>query len=230
MQLSLRDFNRIVFFTGAGLSVESGLATYRGRGGIWHEYNYEEYACQAAFLCDPKKVWDFNELRRREVAGVAPNRGHEIIAEVQHAQPSTVIVTQNIDGLHQKAGATAVIELHGSLWGVRCDDCGIVQSDFDIPIHRRCVCGQYWRPDIVWFGDPLDFSTLGAASDALAACDLLVSVGTSAAVYPAAQLPVIAIENCATTIEINPEETPISKSYQHSMRMPASEALTLLWQ
>ncbi len=226
----LRDFSHIVFFTGAGLSAESGLPTYRGRGGIWNQYNYEEYACQRAFNANPEKVWNFHDVRRERVAACQPSAGHRVIAEVQQAKPSTIVVTQNIDGLHQRAGCTGVVELHGSIWRIRCDRDGIVQSNTDTPLQsRRCACGAYWRPDIVWFEDMLNPATLEAAANAMTACDLLVSVGTSGVVYPAAALPEIASSRGATTIEINLEDTPASYLYQHHLRGKASELLTALW-
>jgi NAD-dependent deacetylase len=228
-QISLRDFDRIVFFTGAGLSAESGIPTYRGHGGVWAEYNYEDFACQQAFLRDPEKVWDFHDKRREKVAACEPNGGHRVIAEVQREKPETVVITQNVDGLHQRAGATSVIELHGSLWRVRCDDEGVVVANDQVPINpRRCACGAYWRPDIVWFGDMLDAAAIERAVQALKDCDLLVSVGTSGVVYPAAELPLIAMEHGAVTIEINLEDTPVSHLYQHAMRAPASQALEAL--
>jgi NAD-dependent deacetylase len=226
----LRAFDRIVFFTGAGLSAESGIPTYRGQGGIWQQYNYEDYACQRAFERDPEKVWDFHDKRRARVAACSPNEGHLVIAQVQRAKPGTVVITQNIDGLHQRAGAADVIELHGSLWRVRCGREGKVVANDQVPIDpRRCSCGAYWRPDIVWFEDMLDDLTLQRASDALARCDLLISVGTSGVVYPAAELPRIATANGAASIEINLEDTAVSHLYEHRMRMSAGEALRVLW-
>lgn len=228
--LRFKDFHRIVFFTGAGMSAESGVPTYRGKGGIWREYNYQDYACQQAFDRDPEKVWDFHDKRRATVAACAPNRGHDIIAAVQRDRPATAIITQNIDGLHQSAGATSVIELHGSLWRVRCPPEGKVAADHSAPIRsRRCACGAYLRPDIVWFGDELDPDKLTLASRLLQRCDLLVSVGTSAVVYPAAQLPRIAMESGAVTVELNLEDTPVSSLYQHRLRGKASELLAQLF-
>lgn len=227
--ITFRDYHRIVFFTGAGLSAESGIPTYRGHGGIWGQYNYEDFACQRAFERDPEKVWDFHDTRREKVAACQPNGGHRVIAEVQREKPETVIITQNVDGLHQRAGATSVIELHGSLWRVRCDDEGVVVANDQVPINpRRCTCGAYWRPDIVWFGDMLDAAAIERAVHAMKDCDLLVSVGTSGVVYPAAELPLVAMEHGATTIEINLEDTPVSHLYQHAMRAPASQALETL--
>lgn len=220
------DFQRILFFTGAGLSAESGIPTYRGKGGMWNEYNYEDYACQRAFDRDPEKVWDFHDKRRAAVAACEPNEGHRIIAAVQRDRAGTAVVTQNIDGLHQRSGATDVVELHGSLWRVRCDREHVIRDDTSVPMSpRKCSCGAYFRPDIVWFEDALREETLGRAQELLLQCDLLVSVGTSGVVYPAAELPRIAMRNGATTVEINLEETPVSALYQHRLRGRASDVL-----
>ena len=224
------DFQRILFFTGAGLSSESGIPTYRGKGGMWTEYDYEDYACQRAFERDPEKVWDFHDKRRAVVGACEPNEGHRIIAEVQREKPATAIVTQNIDGLHQRAGGTNVVELHGSLWRVRCDARGrhdaVARDDTSVPMSpRRCACGAYWRPDIVWFEDSLQERTLARAQELLEQCDLLVTVGTSAVVYPAAQLPRIAMLCGAATVEINLEDTAVSSLYGHRLRGRASDLL-----
>ncbi len=226
MSVRFSDFERIVFFTGAGMSAESGIPTYRGKGGVWTEYNYEDYACQRAFDRDPNKVWDFHDKRRAAVSACEPNPGHLSVARVQSRKSSTIIVTQNIDGMHQRAGAKDVAELHGSLWRVRCDVCNVVREDETLPMNpRRCTCGAYWRPDIVWFEDQLDHRVVRRAREALEACDLLVSIGTSAVVYPAAELPRIAVQRGATTVEINLEDTPLSHLYEHRLRGTASEVL-----
>ncbi len=228
--LRLRDYDRIVFFTGAGLSAESGLETYRGAGGVWHRYRWEEYACQRAFERDPEKVWDFHDERRAHAASCNPNAGHRVIAEVQQEKPETVVITQNIDGLLQRAGCTNVLELHGSLWRVRCDREGRTVENFDLPLRpRRCDCGAYWRPDIVWFEDMLDSQKLAASAEALEKCDLLVSVGTSAAVFPAADLPRIALRRGVRSVEVNLEETPVSHLYEICLRGKASQILQSLW-
>ena len=223
------NFERIVFFTGAGMSAESGIPTYRGKGGIWAEYDYEDYACQRAFDRDPEKVWDFHDKRRDAVSKCDPNPGHHIVAEIQKRKPGTLVVTQNIDGMHQRAGATDVAELHGSLWRVRCDLENVVREDKTVPMSpRKCSCGGYWRPDIVWFEDSLDHRVVRRAREALEQCDLLVSVGTSAVVYPAADLPRIAVQHGAETVEINLEDTPLSPLYKHRLRGKASEVLAEL--
>jgi len=230
--IRFRDFKRIVFFTGAGMSAESGIPTYRGKGGIWGEYNYEDYACQRAFEANPNKVWDFHDKRRAMVAKCDPNPGHRIVAAVQERQPGTIIVTQNIDGMHQRAGANpdTTAELHGSLWRVRCDTCNVVRADLTSPMTpRQCdQCKGFWRPDIVWFEDQLDHRVVRRAREALEQADLLVSIGTSAVVYPAAELPRIAVQAGAKTVEINLEETPLSHLYEHRLRGKASEVLAQL--
>lgn len=230
MPIRLRDYRRIVFFTGAGMSAESGIPTYRGSGGIWSQYRYEEYACQRAFDRDPSKVWDFHDLRRARVAACEPHAGHRRVADLQRDASRTVsVITQNIDGMHQRAGARDVVELHGSLWRVRCDREAIVREDVSIPMEpRRCPCGAWFRPDIVWFEDALDPRTLERAGALLDDCDLLISVGTSAVVYPAAELPRIAMAGGAMTVEINLEDTPVSALYQERLRGSASEILCAL--
>ncbi|MBM4117060.1 NAD-dependent protein deacylase [bacterium] len=226
----LRRFSRLVFFTGAGLSAESGIATYRGEGGVWTRYRYEDYACQRAFRRAPERVWEFHDARRADVAAAAPNAAHRLIAAIQAARPGTAIVTQNIDGLHQAAGATDVIELHGSLWRLRCEACGARCECREVPLaDKHCACGAWWRPDLVWFEDPLDGALFSQAAARLSACDCLVAIGTSALVHPAAELPMLAFRSAALTIEINPEETPLSRFYDHCLRGPASAMLAALW-
>ncbi len=219
----IRDFRRVVFFTGAGMSAESGVPTYRGQGGIWKQYDYASYACQDAFDADPAKVWDFHNYRRQLVAACEPNAGHGLIARCEEALPHVTVVTQNIDGLHQRAGSRAVHELHGSLWRVRCGDERLLS--FDVPFEGRRPDGRWWRPDIVWFGDALRADVIQASVDAIERCDLLVSIGTSAVVYPAAQLPLLARRVGATMIEINPDETPVSDAYDLCLRGTATDML-----
>ncbi|MCB9650950.1 MAG: NAD-dependent deacylase [Deltaproteobacteria bacterium] len=225
--MRFKDFERIVFFTGAGMSAESGVPTYRGAGGIWREYDYRAYACQDAFNHDPEHVWEFHNYRRGIVGACAPNRGHEIIAELEATHHVTV-VTQNIDGLHQLAGSTNVIELHGSLWRLRCDHCGNRHRGRENPLEElHCTaCHSYWRPDIVWFGDTLNFENIQDAQHALQECDLMISIGTSGVVYPAAALPMVAKRSGARMVEVNPELTDMSVLYDVNFRTTASEALT----
>ena len=226
--IDLNSFDRIVFFTGAGLSVESGIPTYRGDGGIWREYDYQEYACQRAFDRDPERVWEFHDLRRARVAEAQPNSGHEVVAEVQRVKPATRIVTQNIDGLHQRAGATDVIELHGSLWRVRCG-CTPARESTEVPLlTRQCDrCGDYLRPDIVWFGEELDPENVARAQ---AACvvDVFLIVGTSGEVWPAAGFAHEAKAAGAYLIEVNTQETELSAIVDLSLDGKAGEVMQRL--
>lgn len=225
-EISVSSHKRVLFFTGAGMSVESGIPTYRGRGGVWREYNYEEYACQEAFEQDPDRVWEFHEKRRAAIGACEPNPGHRLIAGLEGGAPSVTVVTQNIDGLHQRAGSVDVLELHGCIWRVRCGPCGTVVPNTEIPMEtHRCECGAHLRPDIVWFGDPLNGEVITTAEEAIRGCDLLVSIGTSAVVFPAAQLPLLARAGGATLVEINPEETQLSHLFDVKLRGPASEML-----
>jgi NAD-dependent deacetylase len=229
-RVDVRQFHRVVFFTGAGMSAESGVPTYRGKGGIWKEYDWQQYACQPAFERDPERVWEFHNYRRTLVAECKPNRGHDLIARAEKDLPSVVVVTQNIDGLHQRAGSTNVLELHGSLWRTRCPHCRKREHDPSAPIGSiRCECGEYKRPDIVWFGDSLFPDVIQAVEVELTHCDLLISIGTSAVVYPAAEMPMIAKAAGATLVEINPEETPMSAEFDVCLRGSATEMLAQLF-
>lgn len=225
------DYKKVVFFTGAGMSAESGVPTYRGRGGVWDQYNWEEYACQEAFDRDPEKVLKFHELRRKAVLECNPHDGHFVISKLEKQHPQVIVVTQNIDGMHQRAGSTNVIELHGSLWRMICpkhgtfEDIGATYKNYNYKCEK---CATWLRPDIVWFGDRLKQDVMQAAVTALGTCDLFISIGTSGVVYPAAGFPQIAKENNALCIEINPEESPISHIYDQNIREPAGTALPRL--
>lgn len=225
------DFDRIVFFTGAGISAESGVPTYRGRGGIWGEYDYQEYACQRAFDRDPQKVLDFHELRRTKVLTCAPHAGHLRIAELQAARDGIALITQNTDGLHARAGSHAPVELHGSLWRLRCARHGLVEDLAAGTYARRdCVkCGATLRPDITWFEDAVDVAVFTKAEVLVRAAQLFVAVGTSAVVWPAAGFIDLARDSGAMLVEINPEETSASSRFDLRVRENASTALPRLF-
>ena len=223
-------YRHIVFFTGAGMSAESGVPTYRGHGGIWNQYRWEEYACQDAFDADPERVLKFHEMRRAAVLSCTPHTGHFAIARLEKKHPRITVVTQNIDGMHQRAGSRNVVELHGSLWRLRClckgasEDIGEKYGSFTCG-----KCGGWLRPDIVWFGDMLDPDVMERAVAAIRNSDLFVSVGTSGVVYPAAGFPRFAKENGARCIEINPEANDMSYLYDEAIRSAAGEALPELF-
>ena len=224
-RLQHEEFTSIVFFTGAGMSAESGVPTYRGKGGIWKDYDYEEYACQEAFERDPEKVLEFHRIRRRSVLDCQPHEGHRVIASMPNAR----IVTQNIDGMHQRAGSKDVIELHGSLWRLRCQECGFRKEDFGEVYEKTCSeCGGRLRPDIVWFGDMLDHLVMQNASTLIKNCGLFISIGTSGTVWPAAGYPDLAKKSGAYCIEINPEPSGLA-AYDRIIEGTAGEVLPELF-
>lgn len=225
--IRLADYASIVFFIGAGMSVESGMPTYRGRGGIWAQYHYEDYACQRAFDRDPPQVLDFHELRRGKALACQPHAGHAVLARWQTRHPSLQLITQNIDGLLQRAGATVAAELHGSLWRLRCPQHGVREDRGAARFaRRRCEhCDAWLRPDITWFEDAVDTAVFAQAETLITRAELFVSVGTSAVVYPAAGLIPLARRGGARMIEINPEATDASGLFDLSLREPASAAL-----
>ena len=227
----INQFNKIVFFTGAGMSAESGIPTYRGEGGVWKEYKWTEYACQDAFIHNPSDVLDFHELRRIEALKCQPHVGHDIITKIQHLNPETVIVTQNIDGMHQRSGSVNIIELHGSLWRLRCEKENILFENLKDGRYenRKCNCGEWLRPDIIWFQDMLNQDTVSDATRAISECDLFISIGTSALVWPAAGYPTLAKNSGAFCIEINPEETENSSLYDENIRQAASAGLSKIF-
>jgi NAD-dependent deacetylase len=234
--LDLSAYSRVLFFTGAGLSAESGVPTYRGRGGVWAEYNYEDYACQRAFDRDPQKVLDFHELRRTRVLECAPHAGHRHLAALQQRHPGVAIVTQNIDGLLQRAGATVAAELHGSLWRLRCPRHGVIEDAaggrYAVRRCPRCAPQktEWLRPDITWFEDAVDAAVFVHAGALVEAAQLFVAVGTSAVVWPAAGFIRAARDAGARMIEINPEATEASGYFDDRVREAASVALPRVFQ
>ncbi|GAB6097497.1 NAD-dependent protein deacetylase [Desulfatiferula olefinivorans] len=224
------SFKSIVFFTGAGMSQESGIPTYRGQGGVWDAYRYQDYACRDAFERDPERVIAFHEIRRKAIFSCSPHRGHTLIADLERRHPGVVVVTQNIDGMHQRAGSTRVVELHGSIFRVRCPVHGVWDDVGEAYKQKTCeTCGARLRPDIVWFGDMLDPSVIDRAIGLISTCDLFVGIGTSAVVWPAAGFPEHAAANKALTVEINPEPTGRSGMYDITLRDQAGSALAGLF-
>ena len=226
-KINLLDYNQIVFFTGAGMSAESGVPTYRGLGGLWHEYKWEDYACQNAFIKHPEGVLDFHELRRLEALKCIPHSGHKIITQIQDKKPNTVIITQNIDGLHQRSGSTNVLELHGSIIRIKCTVCDFtdnITENFE-SLPPKCKCGSMLRPDVVWFGESLPQNIWQSAVKEASVCDVMVIVGTSLVVSPANTLPVYAKQNGAILIEVNPEKTVMSNDMDLSIQSTSARIL-----
>jgi NAD-dependent deacetylase len=243
----------ICILTGAGISAESGIKTFRDAGGLWETHPVEKVATPEGFADDPRLVWEFYNARRKAADIAVPNAAHIALARLEHGRlrkakkkssPSNgngngngsghkprapfTILTQNIDGLHQQAGSQNVVELHGSVWKVRCTGCGIVASDFpiELPLLPHCEeCSGLLRPHIVWFGENLEAKVLDAAEEALGACDLFLVIGTSAVVQPAASYPFMAARRGVPVVEINKEETPVTEIAALSLTGPAGQIL-----
>jgi NAD-dependent deacetylase len=242
---ALRAARRVVVFTGAGISAESGIPTFRDAlTGLWARYDPEELATPQAFRADPELVWGWYEWRRALVSRAQPNAGHVAVAAIEAKVPGTVVVTQNVDDLHERAGSTALIRLHGSLFAPRCSDCAAPaavpaasagEGDVVEPAEGKRLppptcpgCGGLVRPGVVWFGEALPADALKAAVDAAAQCDLLLAVGTSGVVYPAAEIPAVAARHGATVVQVNPEPTALDRVADVNLRGPAAVVLPAL--
>ena len=216
---------RIVALTGAGISAESGIPTFRTAGGLWKTFKVEELATPEAFDRNPDVVWEWYEARREQIRGVEPNAAHRALARLGNADGiDLTLVTQNVDDLHERAGSRDVLHLHGSIFRVKCVAEGIVSEGREAFADRppRCDCGGLLRPDVVWFGEPLDLDTLNAASNAVERAEVLLVIGTSSVVYPAAGLAWMCR---GTTVEVNPEATPLTGFAQYTIRATASSVV-----
>jgi NAD-dependent deacetylase len=211
----LRGANRVAVLTGAGISAESGLATFRGPDGLWEGQRPEDVATPFAFRRDPEMVWRFYNHRRANLASVEPNPGHRALVDLEHRLNGGrfTLVTQNVDGLHQAAGSRNVLEIHGSIRVVRCTGCG-QSADRGVealpPLPRCAGCGELLRPGVVWFHEALPPAIWQQAEQAVADCQCFLVIGTSAVVYPAAGLIDVARSAGAGVIEVNLERTPAS--------------------
>ncbi|SMC20599.1 NAD-dependent deacetylase [Desulfacinum hydrothermale DSM 13146] len=222
----VREASRVVVLTGAGISAESGVPTFRGAGGLWRQHKATDLATPEAFARDPQLVWDFYNYRREVLAPLQPNAAHKALVALEAAKESFVLLTQNIDGLHQAAGSENVWELHGNIWRVRCSRCGQRREDRRVPIPFPPLCqdcGGMWRPDVVWFGESLDPDLLRRAYEALEECDVMLVIGTSGVVQPAASMGLYAKENGAFVAEINLEPTPYSRALSVSLQGKAGD-------
>ena len=220
----------IAVLTGAGVSAESGIPTFRSNGGYWNNVSFRDMATPEGFARDPKLVWEWYESRRREMAKAEPNAGHHALVEMERRAARFTLVTQNIDGLHELAGSNTVIRLHGNIWGVRCTRCERAR------VHRNpfaelppvCECGAMLRPDVVWFGEMLPEEAIEQATQTVLTADVLIVAGTSAQVYPAAGLIPLALNRRASVIEVNPEETDFSGDVTHTLRGASAAILPAL--
>jgi NAD-dependent deacetylase len=229
----LRRATRAVALTGAGVSRESGLDTFRGAGGLWENQRPEELATPEAFYRTPRRVWSWYAWRYAAAAAASPNPAHRALARWESLFPSFLLVTQNVDDLHQRAGSRQIVALHGTIAEAVCDACGrrrpmgeaVAASAEEPPACGEEGCRGRFRPAVVWFGEALPAAALARASRAAAACDLLLAAGTSALVYPAAGLIETALRAGACVVEVNPEPTPFSRFAQLRLAAPAGEAL-----
>jgi NAD-dependent deacetylase len=222
----LKEAQKIVFVTGAGISQESGIPTFRGKDGLWRNHDAMKLATIDAFYENPKLVWEWYNERRKNIFSAEPNLGHKAIAELEKFV-KVVTLTQNIDGLHQRAGSTKVLELHGSIIEIKCTVCEFknkILTEFtNTP--PLCKCGNILRPNVVWFGEPLPQDIWQDAITHASKCDVMVIVGTSLVVSPANTLPLYAKQNNAFLIELNPEETMMSYDMDLSVRSTSVMAL-----
>ena len=204
---------RVAALTGAGISAESGVPTFRGADGLWRNHNVMELATPHAFSRDPELVWEFYNWRRKLITGLTFNPGHKALVDLEARLPHFTLITQNVDGLHLKAGSRNLLEIHGNLWKVRCTKCHTVSLNMSSnmgPLPTCRECGGPLRPHVVWFGESLDNALLNRAVEAARSCQVMLVIGTSAIVQPAASLAFEAKEAGAVVAEINLEETPNS--------------------
>jgi NAD-dependent deacetylase len=227
----LASARQVVVFTGAGVSQESGISTFRDPGGLWERYRPEDLATPEAFVRDPALVWRWYRDRYRAMRAAEPNPAHLTIARWEERFPSLLVVTQNVDRLHQRAGSSEVVELHGTIWESHCNRCegrtetaGLIEGE----LPPRCPCGGLYRPSVVWFGEILPQVAFGRALDACRRADLLLSVGTSALVWPAAGLIEVAATAGALVIEVNREPSALSELCHAGLLGPAGEILPAL--
>ncbi|MGO8817799.1 MAG: SIR2 family NAD-dependent protein deacylase [Terriglobia bacterium] len=228
---SLRT-GQIVAFTGAGISAESHVPTFRGADGLWRNYSPEKLATAEAFERDPHLVWEWYDWLRGLIHAAQPNPGHLALTEMQRRAPGKfTLVTQNMDGLHEIAGSQDVVKLHGDIWRLRCTSCGREGRNEQTPMEHLpplCRCGGTQRPAIVWFGEMLPVDQWDRAMDASRTADIFMAIGTSASVYPAAGLVQVARQSGARVVIVNPDPTPADELATWILRGPAGEILPRL--
>ncbi|MDO9119954.1 MAG: NAD-dependent deacylase [Nitrospira sp.] len=232
-QSRLASAQAITILTGAGVSADSGVPTFRGIDGLWRNFRAEELATPDAFERDPRLVWEWYNWRRELIATKRPNDAHVAIASLESRRLDFWLITQNVDGLHRQAGSTQLSEIHGNIWMVRCTGCGAATENHQVPLPLlpHCgPCGGLLRPHIVWFGESLHEDDLARCAQHLQACDVLLVIGTSGVVYPAAGFASIAKDAGATVIEVNLDQTPQSDLVDISLRGRAKELVPLLLQ
>jgi len=227
----LRETQYLLVITGAGISAESGIPTFRGNDGLWQNYRAEELATPWAFERDPITVWKWYDWRRGIIGKAEPNPGHLAIKEFEEIFERFFLITQNVDGLHGRTGIKNMIEIHGNLWRVRCERDGKTFMLLDVPLKSippLCTCGNILRPDVVWFGESMPTEAIQKAYNVMSLCDTLLVVGTSGVVYPVATFPQTVKEKGGFVIEVNMEPTPISSIADISLFGKSGDILPVL--
>lgn len=231
LKSTLAAAEAVTVLTGAGISSDSGVPTFRGTDGLWRNFRAEDLATPEAFARDPRLVWEWYNWRRELIAAKEPNPAHHAVAELERRAGRFWLITQNVDGLHRSAGSEQLSEIHGNIWMVRCTACGRIEENrvVPIPLLPLCrYCNGLLRPHIVWFGEPLRHEDLTQCAAALKQCDVLLVIGTSGVVYPAAGFAAVAKEAGAFVAEINPEPTTQSELVDLVLRGRAKEIVPLL--
>lgn len=223
----------VAVITGAGMSRESGIPTFRGQDGLWKNFRPEELASPDAFNRDPLLVWEWYEWRRQIVLKAKPHEGHHVVAQMEDHYPEFLLITQNVDGLHPRAGNEKLIEIHGSINRARCTRCQVrfeldLQTLRDLPL--KCKCGGLARPDVVWFGESYDSSLLSASMDFLSTADMVWVIGSSGMVSVPVYLAAQARDSGAFLVDLNPEEAEFSRYCDVKIRAKAGEFLPQFWQ
>jgi NAD-dependent deacetylase len=224
----LKATKKLLVCTGAGVSKESGIPTFRGDDGLWRQYRAEELATPQAFARNPKLVWEWYRWRQDIIKKAKPNGAHHAIVQLEKLIPDFLLVTQNVDNLHFQAGSRKLIELHGNIFRAKCSRCDKKYSEPLAGELPECQCGDLIRPDVVWFGESLDVLDLDRAFGFAESCETVLVVGTSGIVQPAASIPYIAKENGAFVVEINPVATPITEIADLTIFEPSGEAMPVI--
>ncbi len=228
----VQQASRIAVLTGAGISAESGIPTFRGPGGIWRTYKAEDLATPEAFARDPEFVWEWYDYRRSVIAEVQPNAGHRALVDWEKRVKEFTLITQNVDGLHDRAGSRAILKVHGDIWMVRCMECGREREEKSARLSEippRCGCGGIERPGVVWFGEALPAAVWERAKRAVQEVEIMLVVGTSAVVHPVAGLVELAKSRGAVVVEVNVADTPVTPGADYSLRGPAGTVLPTLF-
>ena len=225
--------NKITVLTGAGISAESGIPTFRGSDGMWNNLNPQDIATPDAYKNDPKLVWEWYDWRRRIIDKATPNHGHLALAEIERQKEKFTLLTQNIDGLHQVAGNKNIIELHGNIWEIKCEKCGLISKNYEVPLPQlppKCSeCGEMTRPNVVWFGEIIPMEIIDSSLLSIEESDLMMIIGTSGVVEPAASMGLLAKQSDKKVIEINLDQTPNTGIYDISIQAKSGEVLPLFY-